>query len=562
MIADASDYLIPLTVGITGHRDLAIDDEDAARAAVKRKLAALMDDWHPTPVRVLCGLAEGADMVAAEAALALGLEVTAVLPISAEEFAKDFESPADPGRNPGALADRFRTVLSKCREIWIASDDDHFAKDESLPKDDVDRYQRVGAYVVKRSLILIALWDGKSSDLPGGTAHVVGLMLQGVAQAGPKPLDIHDAGPVYHLSTPRGGAEIELPFRWSTLWPDDVKPRGAEARFNAALGRLRIFNIDALGELKDRREPIERAVATFESPIPWLSGSDRRMVRHFAICDAMAVRMRRAVVWTMRGYLLLGLLMAGFYGVFSDIGEPRKGMLEVYLICFGAAWLLYWVVKRREHYTRFLDYRCLAEGLRIQLYWRLYGVAADVSDHYLRKQRDELVWIRRALRSVNHGPTTRSLDLGLVSKLWMQDQGRYYKRTSDRYQKLSGFLNRLGLLLFAVGFITACGYWLVSEARPGLLCEPWRSLLIFLMGLAPALAAIAKGYDNKLGLAELGKQYRRMEESFSVALEALQRSADWKEIRDLLQAVGTEALTENGDWLLLHREREQASPVD
>ena len=46
----------------------------------------------------------------------------------------------------------------------------------------------------------------------------------------------------------------------------------------------------------------------------------------------------------------------------------------------------------------------LAEGLRIQIFWRLAGISDAAADHYLRKQRSELDWIRRAMRAHDLGP--------------------------------------------------------------------------------------------------------------------------------------------------------------
>jgi hypothetical protein len=47
---------------------------------------------------------------------------------------------------------------------------------------------------------------------------------------------------------------------------------------------------------------------------------------------------------------------------------------------------------------KYQDYRALAEGMRVQFYWRLAGLKLSVADHYLRKQRSELDWICSAIR--------------------------------------------------------------------------------------------------------------------------------------------------------------------
>lgn len=57
-----------------------------------------------------------------------------------------------------------------------------------------------------------------------------------------------------------------------------------------------------------------------------------------------------------------------------------------------------------RHFTRdnpreqqYLDWRSLAEALRVQLFW--LAVRSSVADHYLSGDRDELDWIRQAARN-------------------------------------------------------------------------------------------------------------------------------------------------------------------
>ena len=71
----------------------------------------------------------------------------------------------------------------------------------------------------------------------------------------------------------------------------------------------------------------------------------------------------------------------------------------VYTVCLVLAygWYLWAYWRRYEH--RFHDYRALAEGLRVQMYWNAAGITACAADHYLRRQRSEFEWIRQALRA-------------------------------------------------------------------------------------------------------------------------------------------------------------------
>ena len=58
----------------------------------------------------------------------------------------------------------------------------------------------------------------------------------------------------------------------------------------------------------------------------------------------------------------------------------------------------------------------IAEGLRVQFFWRLTRIDDCAADHYLRTQRTEMDWIRMAIMSlsvVSRPPRERPIAIGL-----------------------------------------------------------------------------------------------------------------------------------------------------
>ena len=73
---------------------------------------------------------------------------------------------------------------------------------------------------------------------------------------------------------------------------------------------------------------------------------------------------------------------------------------------FGAGFIFHAIGERREWHRKYLDYRALAEGLRVQLFWNLSGVVETQSavfayDNFLQKQDVDLGWIRHVMRSAS-----------------------------------------------------------------------------------------------------------------------------------------------------------------
>ncbi len=88
-------------------------------------------------------------------------------------------------------------------------------------------------------------------------------------------------------------------------------------------------------------------------------------------------------------------------------------------------------------------------------------------------------------------------------------------------------------------------------------------LLSLIVSLPAVLAALLNNYVEKKALSAEAERYAAMKNLFERAtgcsrdLMKSGKSDDetYKELRRLVEELGKEALTENGDWVLMHRER-------
>jgi len=99
-----------------------------------------------------------------------------------------------------------------------------------------------------------------------------------------------------------------------------------------------------------------------------------------------------------------------------------------------------------------------------------------------------------------------------------------------------------------------------------------RGLLGLAAGLVPAAAGIVHYRVERRGLSEQQKRYERMRDLYRRAgdqlekllegdrLEELLNAGRNDEARRLLRDLGLDALIENADWVLLHRDRPVSVP--
>lgn len=161
-----------LRIGVTGHRSLPDADAvarvvtavlerigDAADAVARAapSVFALPAEDRPARLVVVSSLAEGADRIVADAALAGDHELQAVLPFPAplyrDDFAHEYSRAA------------FDTLLEKAGALFTL---------DGTRADAPAAYELAGRVMLANADILIAVWDGEPARGRGGTAEVVG----------------------------------------------------------------------------------------------------------------------------------------------------------------------------------------------------------------------------------------------------------------------------------------------------------------------------------------------------------------------------------------------------
>ena len=142
----------PYAIGVTGHRPHKLNLDALPRIA--SDIGAAFDAiaaQHPGRTFVcVTSLAEGADTMAAEAALARGWSLVAPLPFPPELYALDFAE--------GAPRDTFHALLAKAEHFVCRSD----------RSDDVAGYSAASAAMLDLADTLVAVWDGAPTDALGG----------------------------------------------------------------------------------------------------------------------------------------------------------------------------------------------------------------------------------------------------------------------------------------------------------------------------------------------------------------------------------------------------------
>ena len=568
-MGSTTDIRARLSIGVTAHRDLLPEEEPALRATVREFFLGLREQFPELPLRLISALAEGGDLLVAEEALALGIELVVPLPMAQAEYERDFSD--------ASVVARFRNLLGQAdvRVLPLAPG----VTTEAIAVRGEARnhqYAQLGMFVSSHCQLLLVLWDGNPSNAMGGTAQVIEFHLRDVMpnlsldQIAPNLLADDESDLIFHISCSRrvgsGGKPPRLPplqTRWVTLEGEHPTSDGMPKHYIHVFQQMEMFNAD----MRKYAAGIASQQSQFFSlPLPSALPPNATCVeRQFHAADWLAVHFQRRVRMSLWCTHAIAGLMGLSFILFSDV-ETSRMYLVAFLALFLAGVILTFIGERREWHRKYLDYRGLAEGLRVQLYWRMADVEIPPNsslgyDSFLQKQDVDLSWIRHAMRGTgllrDEAFVPDSRWLTWVIEHWIGDsaghggQLDYFRRSSLRREHAHATTTRLGYLALLAGLSGACLLLMSGNRLP----VAAQNGLVVAMGLLPLLAGIREAYSYKKADKELIKQFRFMSRLFDSCRARLQKARSEAETRQLLLALGRACLEEHAEWILLHRER-------
>ena len=518
---------IPVVVGVSGHRALRPQDRETLLEAVKRELTNLQAQVPHSPLLLLTSLAEGADLLCADAARELGVSVAVALPMEAEAYTAAF-SPED--------KQRFEAHCRSAQTVFVVP------PSEEAPEtpDSSWLYRQAGIYISLHSHLLLALWDGGPAKEQGcGTAEAVSFSLGGAYR--PRrgmPLRSAENTAVLHIWAPRasGGGPA-----------GETRLLGNEEAFLETLRKT-----DELNRLAPETEPQGGLLPEKPEGDNLLAGLEA--VYH--VSDALSLRCAK------KYRRILGLLAAASTAVTAGfLLYDEAGLSWMLLLC--GAMLLFalfcrrWAV-RSDCHRGYIEYRVLAESLRTQAFLRYAGSEQEAPELFPRTQREECPWVLAALCALTVGPPpAQQRDIRVC---WAEGQRDYHEQAEKRTHRAmlrSDLVVRAALCASVALYVLALlfeaffgGLFLPPAAAPSLI-ELWRTLLKVALGLLSAATIFIANYYGKQSLSRVISDHGKMKRFYAEVAGQLERFGQSEE---LLRTLAAEELVENGNWCSYQRD--------
>jgi hypothetical protein len=572
----------PFVIGVSGHRDLDPDGLSRTREAVTNFVQNLKQNLPDTDLRFVVGMAEGADLLIAQMALDLGLRVDAVLPMPFEHYAADFDA---------AGLELLKVLLQhpriRCVELRLAHVD--LAAGPCTPAERDMLYANLSETLIRRSSLLLALWDGHPSALPGGTADTV-LKYLGVRSeenTSHHRVDFVDAPHdlewesrlVYWIPTNRRGSAVAntdlepcfvLGIGDNTLQVQSDMP----SRLKAQLTQLNDYNRSYEHLRSSGIGTPDSLLANLPADVPL---HDRQTLEEidaqYGKADLLAIHYQKHSERLFALFGMMAFVMGLAYLIYEKLVESKVVLIS-YLILLVASVLIYYRLQGKEWFAKHLICRMIAETMRARFYVTLAGTdhLVDAEEVLALSGIDKFrgfSWIGHVLKGVGaidrhpHHATHDSRRARYVDQAWIESQHQYFKKRVTRLENSSTRVKWLKNIVFVVIICVIVAVELLGgpvhqTSLNGSISV--KNLFTFGMGVLVVLLGVLELHQNKMATRELLWQYRNQLGHFSRARLQLSRIAAPSKRRQVLAELGKESLMESCLWTIHRYHREHEPP--
>ncbi|HQT63488.1 MAG: hypothetical protein B7Z75_12840 [Acidocella sp. 20-57-95] len=540
-VASSTHRLIPaFRVGITGTRRI----DPAALPVLQAQLAAILSHIRtyiaalartmpvaglyadgPVLLRFLSPLAEGADRLGAEAALAEGYQLEVPLPFAAADYEADFPD----------TVEAFRTLLAKAGPHVLELDGGR-GDEESAS------YEAVGRYVIRNCDLLIAIWDGGKGNGRGGTADIVHYALRhslpvwwlhaGAAEE-PAWLEHHPR----HVPPDRGSALAKLDdyLRQTIIPPATLDATDPLANYLAETPPPDRFIWSIYRRVM--RLAAGRGTPHKAPPVPPQPASDAWAYwqAHYQPIDALAIAYGNRYRSSYILVFFLAALVVGFTAASIGIGSAALFITICELLGLASIFIIVHLNVRRHWHERLITYRLLAELCRKQQALTMFGWSLKIQATLpLRSEMDMApatlprdIWVAWYFNALARAAPLAQGSLSgshlgnlfdIICANLITGQATYHANRTRDSENAAHHLGKLGRVFFyatVVMVLIKFGLELqttyLNQPQKGEDTSALVTLLRFLLTVTPAISAALVGIRGYSELELLADQSAQME---------------------------------------------------
>lgn len=220
--------------------------------------------------------------------------------------------------------------------------------------------------------------------------------------------------------------------------------------------------------------------------------------------------------------------------------------------CLALIVLLFYFYKKsnqeKEH-EKYLEYRLLAESLRVQYFLSKACVKKQASNLLPWFVKKGVPWINEVLLEL---PETETSEKKPILDCWIRNQKIYHDKSfikSKKQKERNDLIKKLALAITALSFVAALIFelymWLYSPFD-AVIATRNRVVLKIIIGTMSVITIFLANYYGKMSLSSKIDEHKRMSMLYQKAEDEILQKGE--ETEDLIISLAREFLIENTTW--------------
>ena len=300
---------------------------------------------------------------------------------------------------------------------------------------------------------------------------------------------------------------------------------------------------------KDKRKEFENEMRTYVgSTYPIAEQSDDPALREinvlYGVSDALSLKNAKKHRRILLELSAVGTLLTMLFLLYDE--AELYGLILACGMMIIALFLIRFIADRSQCHRKYLEYRVLAEALRIQYYLYLAGMKERVTALLPWSVRFEMPWIAECIAALPEpDPKHREPVIGF----WIKDQSEYHQLKLGQMMKKNRRDNRVAVITLVITILTyvaAIGFELyVFYHQTAIDVSFVRAVIKVVVGTMSALTLFTANYYGKMSLPNVIDDHERMIALYQHVGEKINNEGESDE---LILSLARECLNENSAW--------------
>ncbi|MBQ9993911.1 MAG: hypothetical protein IJP17_04295, partial [Clostridia bacterium] len=498
-------------------------------------------------------------------------------------------------------------------------------------------------FIVDNCFALLALWNGTRYDrgcgvdpLDDGVEEMVVLSLKGRIMEEGRSVKLKENRSVCHIVVPASGDKgLHIPYQKRWLYPYPVetgsswfytgcyclesdkskiwsvyKPLGdkkrqksvsgekkyTKERFDNIVENISRFNAVVSDNLRDNSEGAIRKGRVFDL-LKNLHGSKTADADNlkYLFYDGISVKSQKKKRMLTGGIALTACLGFCAHCLYSDCFDAPVLKTIAIMACaafFIIALVLFVVGRTGKYHNDYINFRIIAEALRVQTYWDAAGISDNVAERYTERQKNELEWVKLVLRAwrldmmvkgVKPEPECDNVKvLRRIGRTWLgiEDEARggehnkyntinsgqynYVRKKAKKTKKAQAREDAINLFGSSAVVITAFALCvivlLINFTKAPEWLEVVEKYLVLGVGILSAVVAAFAFAGATLANKQETDRLSWSRLQYKKVLMDIEEAQQPGELREIFKRIGSECIVENGEWALILADKNTELP--